>query len=92
MSLVKQTVYIAKQTKENDLKKLLFTHLLNVNKVQGCKNYEVYEADDDETELLVFEEWDNQEYYNTYTQTQDYKNFSEQKKSLIKREEVLPNF
>ncbi|AXH09290.1 hypothetical protein CP960_02150 [Malaciobacter halophilus] len=92
MSLVKQTVYIAKQKKQNDLKKLLFTHLLNVNKVEGCKNYEVYEADEDETELLVYEEWSSEELFNDYKQTQEYKNFNEQKKSLIKREEVLPNF
>lgn len=81
MSLVKQTVYIAKQKKQNDLKKLLFTHLLNVNKVEGCKNYEVYEADEDETELLVYEEWSSEELFNDYKQTQEYKNFNEQKRA-----------
>ncbi len=92
MSIVKQTVYIANQSKQNDLKKLLFTHLLNIKKFNGCLNYEVYEADDDELEFLVYEEWASEEVITTYKQSQQYENFSSLKKPLVRREELLPNF
>ncbi len=92
MSIVKQTVYIANQSKQNDLKKLLFTHLLNIKKFNGCLNYEVYEADDDELEFLVYEEWASEEAITTYKQSQQYENFSSLKKPLVRREELLPNF
>lgn len=92
MSVIKQTVYIANQLKQNDLKKLLFTHLLNIKKFNGCINYEVYEADEDELEFLVYEEWASEEAITTYKQSQEYEKFISLKKPLVRREELLPNF
>ncbi|RXI47482.1 hypothetical protein CRU99_02305 [Malaciobacter mytili] len=92
MSIVKQTVYIANQSKQNDLKKLLFTHLLNIKKFNGCLNYEVYEADDDELEFLVYEEWASEEAIANYKQSQEYEKFMALKKVLVRREEILPSF
>ncbi len=92
MSIVKQTVYIANQSKQNDLKKLLFTHLLNIKKFTGCINYEVYEADDNELEFLVYEEWSSDETIANYKKSQDNENFNNLKKKLVKKEEILPIF
>lgn len=92
MSLIRQTVFIAKQGKENELKKLLFTLLFNIKKTPGCVNFEVYEADEDSSEFLVYEEWSNEESFENYKKSDEYASLVELKKPLVKREEVLPNF
>lgn len=92
MSLVRQTVFIANKEKENELKKLLFTLLFNIKKTPGCMNFEVYEADEDNSEFLVYEEWTDQEAFDAYKQSENYKTLVELKKPLVKREEILPNF
>ncbi|RXJ86694.1 putative quinol monooxygenase [Arcobacter sp. CECT 8985] len=92
MSLIKQTVCIAKANKQNELKKALFSHLLSVKQIDGCINYEVYEADEDDTELLVYEEWRDDESYTNYKNSEFFKEFNTHRKEFLKREEVLPNF
>lgn len=81
MSLIKQTVCISKQDKQNELKKVLFSHLLSVKKVNGCINYEVYEADEDDAELLVYEEWKDEDSYKNYKNSEMYINLKERKNS-----------
>lgn len=90
MNIVKQSIYIAKPSKQDELKKALFILVLNIKRAKGCINFEVYEAEDEPSEFLLYEEWADKDSFEAYKESSEFKKFLEIKSDIVKRVEVLP--
>lgn len=89
MSITKQRLFIARNSKSTELEKLLSILKDYVSKEVGCKYFEIYRSDDDENEFLVYEEWSSQEAFNAYQEQGYFKTFKAQSVQSVLKEHFI---
>ncbi|WP_428025300.1 antibiotic biosynthesis monooxygenase family protein [Arcobacter sp.] len=90
MSIIKQTIYLARKTKEKDLEKKLYNLKSTLLDIKGCVYFEIYKSDDCDDEFLVYEEWDSEEFYTNSLSSESYKTFQKSYDELVLKKHNLP--
>ncbi|WP_419764384.1 MAG: antibiotic biosynthesis monooxygenase family protein [Arcobacter sp.] len=90
MSIIKQTIYLARKTKEKDLEKKLYTLKNLLLDMKGCIYFEVYKSDDCDDEFLIYEEWDSEELYTSSLSSEAHITFQKYCDSLVLKKHKLP--
>lgn len=90
MSIIKQTIYLARKTKEKDLEKKLYNLKNLLLDMKGCIYFEVYKSDDCNDEFLIYEEWDSDELYTSALSCEGYVTFQKSYDKLVLKRHNLP--
>ena len=90
MSIIKQTIYLARKTKENDLEKNLYNLKNSILNLDGCLYFEVYKSDDCDNEFLVYEEWESEENFTNSCSNEAYNSFHKIYDELVLKKHNLP--
>lgn len=90
MSIIKQTIYLARKTKEQDLEKKLYNLKNLLLDMKGCIYFEVYKSDDSDDEFLVYEEWECEEFHSSSLSSEAYITFQKSYDTLVLKRHNLP--
>jgi quinol monooxygenase YgiN len=90
LSIIKQTIYLARKTKEKDLEKKLYNLKNSLLDMKGCIYFEVYKSDDCDDEFLIYEEWDSEELYTSSLSSEAYVSFEKYCDTLVLKKHNLP--
>jgi len=92
LSIIKQTIYLARKNREKDLEKKLYSLKNLLLDLEDCICFEVYKSDDCDDEFLVYEEWSSEDSLKTSQVNVAYESFQKTYDELILKRHNLPTF